>query len=258
MLNILLEGYRLTHGIRDILTNKPITYTVVYSYKEEGISKTYAYDMTFEELLKYTTPTLLGRASSAENALVTLQLRLKKEIQQLDKDKKDLTNNALYNNVLAYTGRSHTRPSPNANTVEQMKKNKLIEVFYQLLSVGYTGTRPRNKMIHHFYDKSLNPLSNILGGDVLNKQLKSTGSFDLTRVTTVHNTLDKLIKTLKESSKISSEQLERALTDIFIQKNKTDIINQTNRYVKRATKNLSSMIDEEISGIQRLTCKLKI
>lgn len=257
MLNILLEGYRLIHGIRDILTENPIKYQIVYSYRESGEQKDYSYSMTFEELLKYTTPSLLGRASHAENALVTLQLQLKNEIKQLDINREDLKKDILYQNVIKHTGGSHTLPAPNANTTIKMKKSRLIEVFYHLRSVEYEGTAPRD-LIHHFYDESLINLSNIKGGDVLDVQLKSSKTFDLTRVTTVRNTLKSLIDLFKQSLSISKEDLEFGLKKLFIQKIEPSISSQTNKYIQLAASQVSSMVEKEISGIRKLTYKFNI
>lgn len=257
MLKILIDGYKIVHGIRDVLTGNPIRYEIVYSYGRGADKKTYGYSLTFEELMKYTTPTLLGRASHAENALFTLQLQLKEEIKNLEDNREDLEKDLLYQSVMIYSNKSHNLPSPNASTSINMKRSRLLEVYYNLKYLDVPPTSVYDKLIHHFYDESLTNLPHIKGGDVLDLQIKSSKTFDLTRVTTVRNTIQKLIDLFSKAMNISAEELQKSLESIFIQ-DRPAIADQTDAYINKATAEMNKMIDKEIGGIKRLTMKLKI
>lgn len=257
MLKILIDGYKIVHGIRDVLTGNPIRYEIVYSYGRGADKKTYSYNLTFEELMKYTTPTLLGRASHAENALFTLQLQLKEEIKNLEDNREDLEKDLLYQSVMTYSNKSHNLPSPNASTSIDMKRSRLLEVYYHLKYLDVPPVSVYDKLIHHFYDESLTNLPHVKGGDVLDLQIKSSKTFDLTRVTTVRNTIQRLKDLFLKAMNISAEELQKSLESIFIQ-DRPAIADQTDAYINKATAEMNKMIDKEIGGIKRLTMKLKI
>ena len=261
MLNILIDGYKIVHGIRDILTGNPIRYEIVYSYGRGADKKTYAHNLTFEELMKYTTPTLLGRASHAENALFTLQLRLKEEIKSLEDNRENLEQDLLYRAVMSFEShppkKSHNLPAPNANESTHFAKSRLLEVYYHLKYLDTPPSSVYDKLIHHFYDESLTNLPHVKGGDVLDLQIKSSKSFDLTRVTTVRKTIQGLKDLFLKAMNISAEELQKSLESIFIQ-DRPAIEDQTDAYINKATAEMNKMIDKEISGIERLTVKLKI
>lgn len=261
MLKILIDGYKIVHGIRDILTGNPIRYEIVYSYGRGADKKTYSHNLTFEELMKYTTPTLLGRASHAENALFTLQLRLKEEIKNLEDNRENLEQDLLYKAVMSFQTppgkKSHNLPAPNANQATNFAKSRLLEVYYHLKYLDTPPSSVYDKLIHHFYDESLTNLPHVKGGDVLDLQIKSSKTFDLTRVTTVRNTIQKLIELFSKAMNISAEELQKSLENIFIQ-DRPAIADQTDAYINKATSEMNKMIDKEIAGINRLTMKLKI
>ena len=187
--------------------------------------------------------------------------KLKEEIKSLEDNREDLEKDLLYKAVMSFQTppgkKSHNLPAPNADESTHFAKSRLLEVYYHLKYLDTPPSSVYDKLIHHFYDESLSNLPHVKGGDVLDLQVKSSKSFDLTRVTTVRNTIQNLIKVFSQAMHISAEELQKSLESIFIQ-DRPAIEDQTDAYINKATAEMNKMIDKEIGGIKRLTMKLKI
>lgn len=215
--NNVLQGtkklYQLMHGIRRTFLGEDITY-IVYETDSQG---TWEHRLTEKELFDSLDFDLTSFGHSKNN-LASLQGHLNQRIKELKQEKKSkMIEENLLKQVMEYTGHSH-------QTISKMNQASLYEIFYSLSNVykrktigppsSGTKSTTSDRLMHYLYAAHQANLSHLLGGDVLNTQIKTTNQFNLTRISTVKNNLKIFIYNLYNAS--TREDVRNSIHDIFI------------------------------------------
>lgn len=259
-ITVMVEGYRLLNGIREALTGTTITYKVVAYNKIDGKEVAVEYNLTEDQLLEMSTPTLLGRISASNKQgtdLFALQLQFSKSLAELnDIAIKDISEDSLYQDVMDFEGHHHL------GRRMTLAKSRLLEVYYQGAAIGLEFVPDKSyfgygsRFVHGMYEVSLRNTPYWQGGDVLEMQIKSTETFDLTKSTSLHNQLSTLIK-LFTSPNIDRGALEAGLMKVFFERDKP-LKTASTQAVESAMKKADELTERELANFQNFIIKLKI